>query len=80
MNKEIEIEMNLRACLVLKEEFPMSIPYVKQIPNTERYSFKAKVQSFQAPGRFVLGLPKDVKVAGSKEFTRYINKIVKKNL
>jgi predicted DNA-binding transcriptional regulator YafY len=79
MNKEIEIEMNLRACLVLKEEFPMSIPYVKQIPNTERYSFKAKVQSFQAPGRFVLGLPEDVKVAGSKEFTRYIDRIIKKN-
>jgi len=80
MNKEIEIEMNLRACLVLKEEFPMSIPYVKHIPNTERYSFKAKVQSFQAPGRFVLGLPEDVKVAGSKEFTRYIDRIIKKNL
>lgn len=79
MNKEIEIEMNLRACLVLKEEFPMSIPYVKQIPNTERYFFKAKVQSFQAPGRFVLGLPEDVKVVGSKEFTRYIDRIVKKN-
>jgi predicted DNA-binding transcriptional regulator YafY len=80
MNKEIEIEMNLRACLVLKEEFPMSMPFVKQIPNTDWYSFTAKVQSFQAPGRFILGLPEDVKVVGSKEFTRYINKIVKKNL
>lgn len=80
MTKEIEIEMNLRACLVLKEEFPMSIPYVKQLPNTDRYSFMAKVQSFQAPGRFVLGLPEDVKVIGSKEFIRYIDRIVKKNI
>jgi len=80
LNKEIEIQMSMRASLVLKEEFPMSIPYVKHIPDTDRYYFMAKVQSFQAPGRFVLGFLEDVKVVGSKEFIRYIDRIVKKNL
>jgi hypothetical protein len=38
------------------------------------------VQSFQAPGRFVLGFLEDVQVVGSKEFISHINRIVKKNL
>ena len=80
LNKEIEIQMSMRASLVLKEEYPMSIPYIKHILDTDRYYFMAKVQSFQAPGRFVLGLLEDVKVVGSKDFIRYINRIVKKNL
>ena len=80
MIKEIEIQMSMRASLVLKEEYPMSIPYIKHIPDTDRYYFMAKVQSFQAPGRFVLGFLEDVQVVGSKDFIRYINRIVKKNL
>jgi proteasome accessory factor C len=80
MNKEIEIQMSMRASLVLKEEYPMSIPYIKHIPDTDRYYFMAKVQSFQAPGRFILGFLEDVQVVGSKDFIRYINRIVKKNL
>jgi hypothetical protein len=79
MNKEIEIQMSMRASLVLKEEYPMSIPYIKHIPDTDRYYFMAKVQSFQAPGRFVLGFLEEVDVVGSKEFLRFIQKVVKKN-
>lgn len=80
VNKEIEIQMSMRAYLLLKEEYPMSIPYIKHIPDTEKYYFKAKVQSFKAPGRFVLGFLEDVRVLGSKEFIRYINRIVKKTI
>jgi hypothetical protein len=76
MNKEIEIEMNLRACLVLKEEFPMSIPFIQESSRKDRYLLKAKVQSYLAPGRFVLGLPKDTKVIGSAAFLRYITKLI----
>lgn len=79
LNKEIEMQMSLRASLVLKEEYPMSIPYIKHHPETDRYDFTAKVQSFLAPGRFVLGLPEDVKVTGSKEFIRHIQRTLKKN-
>ena len=80
MNKEIEIQMSMRASLVLKEEYPMSISFVRHIPDTDHYYFKALVQSFQAPGRFVLGFLEDVQVVGSKEFIHYINRIVKKNI
>jgi proteasome accessory factor C len=80
LNKVVEIQMSMRASLVLKEEYPMSIPYIKYILETDSYYFKANVQSFLAPGRFVLGFLEDVKIVGSKDFTRYINLIVKKNL
>ena len=80
LNKEIEIQMSMRAAQVLKEEYPMSIPYIKPIPDSDQYYFMAKVQSFQAPGRFVLGFLEDVKVVGSKDFNSYISRIVKKNL
>jgi predicted DNA-binding transcriptional regulator YafY len=80
MNKEIEIEMNLRACLVLKEEFPMSIPFIQESSQEDHYLLKAKVQSYLAPGRFVLGLPKDTKVNGSSEFIKFLNKPIKNRL
>lgn len=79
MNKEIELEMSMKAYLLLKEEFPMSAAFIRSIPETSKYYFKANVQSFQAPGRFVLGFLEEVQVLGSKEFIRFIQKVVKKN-
>ena len=79
LNKEIELEMSMRAYLVLKEEYPMSTAFFKSIPDTDKYYFKANVQSFKAPGRFVLGFLEEVKVLGSKDFIRFIQKVLKKN-
>jgi proteasome accessory factor C len=79
INKEIELEMTMRAYLLLKEEFPMSAAFIKPITDTGKYYFKANVQSFQAPGRFVMGFLEDVQVLGSKEFVRYVQRIVRKN-
>ena len=79
MNKEIELEMSMRAYLLLKEEYPMSAAFIKPILDTDKYYFKANVQSFQAPGRFVMGFLEEVQVLGSKEFIRFIQKVVKKN-
>ena len=79
MNKEIELEMSMRAYLLLKEEYPMSAAFLKPILDTGKYYFKANVQSFQAPGRFVMGFLEEVQVLGSKEFIRFIKKVVKKN-
>lgn len=78
MNKEIELEMSMRAYLVLKEEYPMSAAFVKPLLNSGKYHFKSKVQSFLAPGRFVMGFSEEVQVIGSKEFVRYIQKMRRK--
>jgi predicted DNA-binding transcriptional regulator YafY len=78
MNKEIELEMSMRAYLVLKEEYPMSAAFIKPLPDSGKYCFKVKVQSFLAPGRFVLGFLEEVKVVGSKEFVRHVQRVIKK--
>jgi proteasome accessory factor C len=78
MNKNIELQMTMRAYLVLKEEYPMSAAFIKPIPDTSKYYFNANVQSFKAPGRFVLGFLEEVQVLGSKEFSRYIQRMVNK--
>ena len=78
LNKEVEIELSLRACLMLKEEFPMSIPYIQPIQPNGRYRFNAKVQSYQAPGRVVLGFLNDINLVGSIDFQLFISKIIKK--
>jgi len=78
MDKEIELELSLRSYLVLKEEFPMSIPFIEQIQSSDRYQFKVHVQSFLAPGRFVLGFRDDIKVIGSQPFLKYLQSKMKK--
>ena len=79
MNKEIELQMSMRAYLLLKEEYPMSAAFMKVIPDTGKYYFKANVQSFKAPGRFVMGFLEEVHVIGSKEFKGYIQRVISKN-
>ncbi len=79
LGKEVELQLSLRASLVLKEDFPMSAPYIHRIEGQAAYSFKAVVQSFKAPGRFVLGFPADVRVLGSRQFLDYLRKIKRKS-
>ena len=71
--------MTMRAYILLKEEYPMSAAFIKPLPDSGKYYFKAQVQSFLAPGRFVMGFSEEVEVLGSKEFIRFIQKGIKKN-
>lgn len=75
MNKVIEMELSMRAFLLLKEEFSKSIVFIKPIPDSDKFYFKTNVQSFKAPGRFVMGFKDDIKVIGSKEFIYFIQKL-----
>ena len=79
MNKEIELQMSMRAYLVLIEEYPMSAEFIQPIPDTGRYHFKANVQSYKGAGRFVMGFLEDVQVLGSKGFLQYVQHIMQKN-
>lgn len=79
LQKEIILKLNLRACLFLRENNPMSIPYIQQ-ESPGVYVFHAQVQSFIAPAKFVLGMQQDVDVMGSEEFKRYLFKRLKNQL
>lgn len=80
MSKVVEWNMSMRACLLLKEEYPMSSICIKQLSQNRLFHFKANVESFKAPGRFLMGFAEDVHVKGSKEFILYINRLVQKNI
>lgn len=68
MDKEVEFEMSLRASLLLKEEYPMARPYIKALPCGTKYSFKARVQAYEGPARFVRGFIDETVVIGDPKF------------
>lgn len=67
----VTLRLSVRASLLLREEFPASIPYLTPIDNG--YEFTGPVANFNGVGRFVLGLPDEVEVAGPEEFKAYVN-------
>lgn len=78
MNKEIELNLSLKAAVLLKEEFPMSRSFIVPEKNSNRYYFKAPVQSFTGPTRFILGLFEDVEVLGSDDFKKHLEVVFAK--
>ncbi|MEY4693180.1 MAG: hypothetical protein RL437_460 [Actinomycetota bacterium] len=72
MDKEVEFEMSLRASLLLKEEFPMARAYIKALPGGKRFVFRAKVQAYEGPARFVKGFSQEVSVNGDDEFLEFL--------
>ena len=72
MDKEVEFEMSLRASLLLKEEYPMARAYIKALPGGKRFVFKAKVQAYEGPARFVKGFSQEVSVNGDDNFLKFL--------
>lgn len=74
-DKEIEFTMSMRAHLVLKDEFPMASVFSRPAKGKNRFHFKARVQSFKAPARFVLGFHDETDLIGSPEFIKYVSRL-----
>ncbi|MFN4854658.1 MAG: helix-turn-helix transcriptional regulator [Bacteroidota bacterium] len=74
LDKEIEMVLSLRACTLLKEEYPMSSVCIEKNGKENTFLFKAKVQSFKAPARFVAGFAGEITVRGSDEFITFLKK------
>jgi proteasome accessory factor C len=70
--EQITLKLSMRAFLLLREEYPMSIPYVEK--KEDHYLFQGPVASFEGAGRFVLGLIDEIKVLGSTAFKEFISK------
>jgi proteasome accessory factor C len=73
---EIDIRLNLRAYVLLKQEYPMVVPFVKQEPKTSDYRLKISINNPKPVVRFVLGLLDDVEIIGSTEFKDYLKNYV----
>jgi proteasome accessory factor C len=74
----ITLHLSLRAYLLLREEFPLAVPYIEKREND--YLFKGPVANFEGAGRFVLGLMDEVKVIGPDPFKQFLDNKVKNSL
>jgi proteasome accessory factor C len=72
----IDIRLNLRAFVLLKQEYPLVVPFVKQEPKTNTYRLKMSINNPKPVIRFVLGLLDDVDIIGSIEFKDYLKNYV----
>ncbi len=70
----IKLKLSMRAQLLLREEFPLSVPYISQITDSENeYIFEHYVHHYSGVGRFVLGLIDQLEVLETDEFKTYLN-------
>lgn len=68
----VELQMTMRAALLLKEEYPASAPYIKLSENKAYYSFKAVVFDLKPVARFIMGLSQEINVLGSEDLLTYL--------
>ena len=73
---DIDIRLNLRAFVLLKQEYPMVVAFIKQEPKTANYRLKMRINNPKPVVRFVLGLLDDVEIIGSTEFKDYLKNYV----
>jgi proteasome accessory factor C len=69
-NSWITLRLSMRAYLLLREEFPLSIPYVEK--KEDHYQFYGPVASFEGIGRFVMGLIDEIQVVGTRAFIDFL--------
>lgn len=52
----VEEELSLKAYLLLKDEYPLTIPYIKYNPKKDLYELKIKVNNLKPVERFMRGI------------------------
>ena len=73
---KIEATLSLKAYNLLLEEFPLSREFAKEENGV--YQLKIPVAGYQGIGRFVMGLPGEIEVLGSKGFKEFLKEERKK--
>lgn len=71
-NTTIGLQLSMRSYLLLREEFPLAIPYIRK--EQDHYLFEGPVASFEGVGRFVLGLMDEIKVLSPDLFKTFLKK------
>ena len=76
----VTLRLSLRAYVLLREEYPLALPYLEKEETDEprSYLFHGPVLNFKGVGRFVMGLADEVTVIGPTEFKNYIKDKLKK--
>jgi hypothetical protein len=63
---EIDLLLKLRAYVFLKEEFPLTTPFIKYDKKTDSYRLRISVNNLLPVNRFIEGLKEDIEVISPK--------------
>jgi predicted DNA-binding transcriptional regulator YafY len=69
----ITLHLKMRAYLLLREDYPLSIPYCEKT-DSDNYQFHGPVNNFNGIARFVLGLIDEIKILSPIEFKEFVDK------
>ena len=75
---DIELNLSLRAFVILKEEYPLVLPFITQTDKNKPYILKCSINNPKPITRFILGLSNEVEIIGSKEYIEYFSNRIKK--
>jgi proteasome accessory factor C len=77
-NKKIKVDLllNLRAYVILKEDYPMVVPFIKLDHKNKTYRLTLEVNDPKPITRFVLGLLDEISILGSEEFLAHLKNFV----
>lgn len=70
---DIELHMSMRAAMLMKEEFPMTIECIRLVDSKGFYTFKASVYDLKPVARFILGLSQEINIIKGHELIDYLN-------
>lgn len=73
----VTLRLNLRAAMLLREEYPLSTPFIKPDEQADTYVFAGTVNGWEGVGRFCLGLPGEVEVQEPEALQGYLRERVK---
>jgi proteasome accessory factor C len=68
----VMLEMSLRAYLLMREEYPLALPYLRK--EEDRYVFHGPVANFEGVGRFTLGLIDEISIKSPESFIQFLKK------
>ncbi len=74
-NTWITLKLTLRAYLLLREDYPLSVPYTEK--NNSDYTFNGPVANFEGIGRYVLGLIDEIEIKSPPLFQEFIRNKIK---
>lgn len=75
----ITLHLRMRAYLLLREEFPLAVPYLNK--QEDHYLFHGPVANFEGVGRFTLGLIDEITIISPEGFITFLkNKLILQRL
>jgi proteasome accessory factor C len=77
---EVDLGMTLRACVLLREEYPMASAFIKTSRGVGGYRFQAQVHDLRPVVRFIMGLLPEVEVRGGSELKQSLQNALQEHL